>query len=221
MPLYYIRYFILCFTLLSTQITHADLLLNWQMVGQAGTGQIAIKFKDKDHILISAHKGFKLLKLKKELYLMQSYRGLKVAFALSKFISVQHQNDILANLPQSELNFLPVMIINGSTQVIQGYKGHVLLLKDYKKSITVVSSQDEQHMAVKNALLPILVQLSKKLPKLANTQLIEILKHSEFGLPLRIDNRLILTKSETIDAHKNTYSLDGYKIISSRNDLRF
>lgn len=199
----------------------ADILLNWQLNGQTEPNNIAVSYKDKNHILISAEKGLKLLKLKNEFYLMKSYGEFKVAFRLSDFISSRNQRHILKALPQKDINFLPVMVINGAKQTIQGYEGQILLLKDYHKSVTIVSSYDEQHMAIKNALLPMLIQLTKKLPNLPNRQLIEILKHSEFGLPLRIDNDIILTKSENIITREDAYSLKGYSVIGSLNKFVF
>lgn len=219
--LHYSRYFVLCFLLLFASTARADMLLNWQMGTQNDLNNIAISYKDKNHILISAEKGLKLLKLDKEFYLMQSHLGFKVALKLSKYISRRNQTDILEVLPKRHMNFLPVMVFNGASQTIQGYEGQVLLLKDYHKSVTIVSSYDEQHMAIKNALLPMLIQLSEKLPNLPNRQLIEILKHREFGLPLRIDNDIILTRSENVQTHKDAYSLDGYKVIGSLKELIF
>lgn len=205
--------------LMFSTAAHADILLSWQMIGQTEQNSIAISYKDKNHILISAQKGLKLLKLKDEFYLLKAYNGFKVAFQLSKFISTSHQRDLLKVLPKKEMNFLPVMVINGAKQTIQGYEGQVLLLKDYHKSVTIVSSHDEQHIAIKNALMPMLIKLTEKLPGLPNRQLIEILKHSEFGLPLRIDNDIILTKAENIQTHKKAYSLDGYKVVGSLNQF--
>lgn len=216
-----IHYSIICLMLAYASFGRADILLNWQLNGQSELNNIAISFKDKNHILISAEKGLKLLKLKNEIYLMKNYGGFKVAFRLSDFISANNQKYILEALPARGVKFLPVMVINGAKQTIQGYEGQILLLKDYHKSVTIVSSYDEQHLAVKNALVPMLIQLTERLPNLPNRQLIEILKHSEFGLPLRIDNDVILTKSEEVLIDKDAYSLKGYKVIGSLNNFVF
>ncbi|MBL1420946.1 MAG: hypothetical protein COC24_010605 [Alphaproteobacteria bacterium] len=216
-----IRYFIICALLALASNARADLLLNWQLTGQTELNNIAISYKDENHILISAERGLKLLKLEDEVYLMKNFGGFKVAFRLSDFISANNQKYILKALPEKDMNFLPVMVINGAKQTVQGYEGRILLLKDYHKSVTIVSSHDEQHMAIKNALLPMLIQLTKKLPNLPNRQLIEILKLNEFGLPLRIDNDIVLTKSENIPGRDDDYSLKGYKVIGSLSKFIF
>lgn len=221
MPAKYIRFFIITFILMTASGARADFLLNWHMVGQAEQNNIAITYRDKNHIIISTPTGLKLLKLGNEIYLLQAYRGFKVAVRLSKKISARYQNAALKKLPQNESNFLPIVINSGSKQTIKGYEGHILLLKDFEQTVTVVSSQDKQHIDIKNALLPMLIKLAERLPNLPNRHLIELLKLREFGLPLRVDGKIILTKSETIVAQHDAYSLKGYKVMSGLDQFTF
>lgn len=202
------------------QFAHADIRLNWQWTGHNGNN-IAVTFKDKNHLIISAFNNVKLLKLNKNLYLLYAGNGFKIAINLSRHKPLFNHAKIMKYLPAHKGKFLPIMIFNGSTQMVQGHIGDIILLKDYHRSVTVVSSQNKQHIAIKNALLPMLTTLIKHMPSLPNKQLIDVLKHSEFGLPMRIDNEFVMTKSETIIADKDAYSLDGYTMVGSLNDMVF
>lgn len=203
-------------TFLFTSHAQADMHLNWQIIDKTN---IAITYKDKNHIVISTAADVKLLKLHNDLYIMQNFRGIKIAINLSKLSLPYSQERWLNKLTPKEANFLPVMVLNGQTQRINGFDGDVIRLAGFDKSITIVSSQNKQHMHIKNAVLPMLTKLVERMPNLPNRKLIELLKRQEFGLPLQIDDNITLTRSEMIDVHKNTYSLSGYKVIGSLKDL--
>lgn len=218
-------FIISCF-LAVTSNAQADMRLNWQVVGNSKPTNVAITFKDKNHFIISAANQIKLLKLHNGLYLLQDFRGFKLAIniaklkrAKSRFLVQQHR--ILQKLPRKATKFLPVMVLNGATQTVLGFEGEILLLKDYKQSVTIVSSQNAEHVAIKNAVLPTLRKLLKHMPHIPNKQLLDILKYNEFGLPLRIGNRVVLTQSATINADKNMYSLDGYRLVQQVSELVF
>ncbi|MGL1920771.1 MAG: hypothetical protein OCD03_07075 [Hyphomicrobiales bacterium] len=193
----------------------ADMQLNWQIIDEASQANIAITYKDRNHIVITANADVKLLKLHNDLYILQNFHGAKVALNLSELGMTFYQENILNKLTPKEANFLPVMVLDGSTRHIKGFRGDVIKLLDFDKSVTIVSSQNEQHTTIKNAILPMLIQLVKRMPNLPNRRLIDLLKRQEFGLPLLIDDNIVMTRSETIDVHKNTYSLAGYKVIGS------
>lgn len=193
----------------------ADMQLNWQIIDEASQATIAITYKDRNHIVITANADVKLLKLHNDLYILQNFHGAKIALNLSELGMTFYQENILNKLTPKEANFLPVMVLDGSTRHIKGFRGDVIRLLDFDKSVTIVSSQNEQHTTIKNAILPMLIQLVKRMPNLPNRRLIDLLKRQEFGLPLLIDDNIVMTRSETIDVHKNTYSLAGYKVIGS------
>lgn len=198
----------------------ADIWLKWQISGN-NANDIALTYKDANHIVISAQADLKFLKLHEDLYLLQAYNGFKVAFNLTKSAKILQKSGLMEQLPNKMVNFWPIMVLDGSTQMVQGHEGDIIRLKDFKKSVTVVSSQNIQHLAIKNALLPMVAELVNHLPNLPNRQLIDVLKHSEFGLPLRIGNRVVLTQSKTIKADEDVYSLKGYKVIGGLKDLIF
>lgn len=199
----------------------ADILLNWRTLNQATQTNIVLTYRDKNHIVISLRHDFKLLKLHNELFLLHSQFGFKVAFNLSKLNAKYYSDRILNQLPAKEAHFLPVMVLNGAQKIVQGFTGQVIMLHDFDKTITVISSHNKQHIDIKNALLPMFEKLVQGLPNLPNRQLIEILKISEFGLPLHIEDAFILTKSETVKPIKNLYTLNGYKVVSSLKDMVF
>lgn len=200
------------------QSSIADLRLKWQYNESNSVTEITLSYKDKNHIIISNQSNHQLLKLNNTLYLLQNIGGVKIAYNLSNFINRNYRSEVLKSLPSYDIKFLPVMVIYGQTQSILGYEGNILLLKDYHKSVTIINSMDQQHLEIKNALLPMLLKLSRKFPNLPNKNLLEILKIAEFGLPLKINNQIILSDVAHINLDASLYSLADYYVINTIND---